>query len=129
MGNRFIKKYSKEDVEKQLEDENLKWVEGTFINMSSKILVEDKENKEFYEILGDADVNMILNGGIEQSQDYPQLPFDYSKDDINFTFFIDFDREKFQCELIDKEDNSILYIHKKTTELKYKDDDLVYSQN
>ena len=91
--------------------------------------MEDKENKEFYEILGDADVNMILNGGIEQSQDYPQLPFDYSKDDINFTFFIDFDREKFQCELIDKEDNSILYIHKKTTELKYKDDDLVYSQN
>ena len=93
------------------------------------VKMEDQENKEFYEILGDADVNMILNGGIEQSQDYPQLPFDYNKDDINFTFFIDFDREKFQCELIDNEDSSILYIHKKTTELKYKDDDLVYSQN
>ena len=37
MGNRFIKKYSKEDIEKQLKNVNLKWIEGTFINMSSKI--------------------------------------------------------------------------------------------
>ena len=43
MGNHFIKKYSKEDSEEQLKNKNLKWIDGTFINMSSKILLEDKE--------------------------------------------------------------------------------------
>ena len=49
MGNHFIKKYSKEDIEEQLKNRNLKWIEGTFINMSSKILLEDKEGYKGYQ--------------------------------------------------------------------------------
>ena len=74
MGNHFIKKYSKEDIEKQLKNENLKWIEGTFINMSSKILLEDKEGYKGYQSIG-----TIMKGSIFKKFD-KRNPF--AKDNI-----------------------------------------------
>lgn len=66
---------------------------------------------------------------------YPHLPYKYKKDDIIYTFFIEYDGEMLQCEVIrrgvgadGKEVKAtILYIHQKTTELKNPDRDVIFS--
>lgn len=66
---------------------------------------------------------------------YPHLPFKYEKDDIIFMYFIEFDGEKLQCEILrggTRPDGSrvnavITYIHHKTTDFKNPDDDIIFS--
>lgn len=58
---------------------------------------------------------------------YPHLPFKYAPKDILFTYFIIFDGVTLQCEIIEKEGNLITFIHRKTTELKHPNDDIIFS--
>lgn len=57
----------------------------------------------------------------------PHLPYKYKPKDILFTYFIKFDDELLQCEIINTENSVFTYIHRKTTELKNTDNDLIYS--
>ena len=59
---------------------------------------------------------------------YPHAPFKWIPKEIKFIYFIVFDGEIFQCEVIHHEKNWITYIHEKTTPLKDEDNDLIYSQ-
>lgn len=58
---------------------------------------------------------------------YPHCPMKYYPKNIIYTFFIIFDGETFQCEVITVERNTFIYIHRKTTPLKSPDKDLIYS--
>lgn len=58
---------------------------------------------------------------------YPHLPFKYTPCNVIFTYFIVFDGVTLQCEVIEKEGNVITYIHRKTTELKHPDSDIIFS--
>lgn len=50
---------------------------------------------------------------------YPHCPVDSIRPkDIQFTYFIVFDREILQCEIVEKDDKAFTYIHRKTTPLK-----------
>ena len=79
-------------------------------------------------------LQMITHGDWELDI-YPHLPYKYKPDDIIYTYFIEFDGEKLQCEIIrggvDFEGNSvdavITYIHEKTTEFKHKPHDVIFS--
>ena len=60
---------------------------------------------------------------------YPHLPYKYKPEDIIYMYFIEFDDNILQCEIIEKDDTWITYIHRKTTPID--DDDgryIVYSQ-
>ena len=59
---------------------------------------------------------------------YPHAPFKWIPKEIKFIYFIVFDGEIFQCEVIHHDKNWITYIHEKTTPLKDEDHDLIYSQ-
>lgn len=57
---------------------------------------------------------------------YPHLPFPYDRSYIRYVFFIRFDGELFQAELMRKERDLLIFVHRKTTPIKDGDTSLVY---
>lgn len=90
--------------------------------------LETKEAKEAskYFAFDNPKLHMITGGAWEMAI-YPHLPVKYKPKDIVFTFFIVWDDQIFQCEIICVEKLNFIYIHEKTTELKDTDKDLIYS--
>lgn len=76
-------------------------------------------------------LQMITGQGAVWEMDiYPHLPCKYLPKEVLFMFFIVFDNEMLQCEVINKVEGSqmtFLYIHRKTTPLKDEEKDLIYS--
>lgn len=68
----------------------------------------------------------MITGGAWELDIYPHLPFKYRPKDILLTYFIEFNDQIFQCEVINVGDNYFTYIHLKTTPIK-NENDLVYS--
>lgn len=68
----------------------------------------------------------MINAGEWDVEDYPHLPFSYNQNDILFIFFIEFNSELFQCEIIEKYEKAYIYIHRKTTLLQMPEDDLIF---
>lgn len=73
-------------------------------------------------------VQMIINGAWELAI-YPHLNIKYESKDIVFTYFIEFNSNILQCEIINTGKEFFTYIHEKTTPIKNPDTDLIYSLN
>ena len=58
---------------------------------------------------------------------YPHLPHKYIPKNVLFKYFIKFQNEVLQCNIINVNNCLFTYIHRKTTELKHADTDLIYS--
>ena len=76
-------------------------------------------------------LEMVKTGAWELDV-YPHLPCKYKPKDIIYKYYIEFDHELLQCEIInvvDENKNELLftYIHRKTTEIKEDGYSLVYS--
>lgn len=84
-----------------------------------------KENN-FYFAFNNPKLEMITGGAWEMNI-YPHLPMKYKPKDIQFTYFIVFNDNIYQCEIISIGEVTFTYIHVKTTELKDTDNDLIYS--
>lgn len=69
----------------------------------------------------------MITGGAWELNIYPHCPIKYAPKDIKFTYFIIFDSETLQCEIIRKGKNDFTFIHRKTTPLKDIENDLIYS--
>ena len=74
----------------------------------------------------------MITGGAWEIAIYPHCPCKYKPRDVLYTYFIIFDREMLQCEIIftkDERGNDVLFtfIHRKTSELKDPDHELIYS--
>lgn len=69
----------------------------------------------------------MITGGAWEMAIYPHCPIKYVPADIVFTYFIIFDDNTLQCDIIMHEDHNFTFIHRKTTPLKYPDIDLIYS--
>lgn len=88
--------------------------------------VKKESNKYF--AFDNPKLKMISKGEWELNL-YPHIPFKYFKTDIRYIYFIVFDSETFQCEIIEKNDNYITYIHRKTTPIKEDERGMIYSQD
>lgn len=79
-------------------------------------------------------LQMITHGDWELDI-YPHLPYRYKTEDIVFTYFVQFDGETLQCEIIrggtdengKRVDALITYVHAKTTEIQHPDRDVIFS--
>ena len=71
-------------------------------------------------------LNMIKTG-VWELDIYPHKPFDFEPRDIRFMYFVMFDGQTLQCEIIAKGSSRITFIHRKTGPIKDPDRDLVYS--
>lgn len=70
----------------------------------------------------------MITHGVWEIDIYPHCPCKYRPKDILFTYFIDFDGELLQCEIIMCEGNMFTFVHRKTTPIKDEDNDLVYTE-
>lgn len=89
---------------------------------------ENKQGKEsdIYFAFDNPKLSMITGGSWEM-EIYPHLPMKYKPKDIILTYFILFDTELLQCEIILIDDIMFTYVHRKTTELKERDTDIIFS--
>lgn len=68
----------------------------------------------------------MIKGGAWELDVYPHLSIKYTQRDILFTYFIRFDDQVLQCEIIAKDNNVFTYIHAKTTPIKDENKDVIY---
>ena len=59
---------------------------------------------------------------------YPRSPYRFEKEDIQYIFFIKFDGDIYQCEVISKNDDTFLFIHRKTTPLRLGKGEMLYTE-
>lgn len=65
--------------------------------------------------------------GIWEISVYPHCPVKFLPKEILFMYFIQFNGELLQCEIVQHENLTFTFIHQKTTELKNPDNELIYS--
>lgn len=92
----------------------------------------DSPNKgkpsDLYFAFDNPKLSMITGtGGIWEIAVYPHCPVKFTPKEIIFTYFIRFSGELLQCEIVQHEKLIFTFIHRKTTELKNPDKDLIYS--
>ena len=93
--------------------------------------VKDNKKSEFnptdkYFAFGNPRLNMITDGAWELAM-YPHLPVKYDEKNVLFRYFILYEGDILQCNIIKVDDFLFTYIHEKTTPLKDPDRDLIYS--
>jgi len=87
---------------------------------------KQKKDSDIYFAFNNPKLQMITEGSWEIDI-YPHLPIKYAPKDIMFKYFIQFDSDLLQCEVIFKEDSMFTYIHRKTTPLKDEENDLIFT--
>lgn len=87
---------------------------------------KDGKPSDFYFAFDNPKLNMIT-GGAWEIDVYPHCPCKYLPKDIRYTFFLSFDGNLLQCEIVCVDSGYFLFIHEKTGEVKYPDTDLVFS--
>ncbi len=84
-----------------------------------------KKKNSYFFAFNNPKLQMITSGAWELDL-YPHLPYKYKSKEILYTFFIVFEGT-FQCEVINSGEGIFIYIHRKTTELKLKKEDIIYT--
>ena len=90
-----------------------------------KSLGESKENN-FYFAFNNPKLKMITEGKWELDI-YPHLPVKYTPKDVYLEYFIIFNGNTYQANIIDVDGEMFTYIHNKTTPIKDLDNDLIYT--
>lgn len=69
----------------------------------------------------------MITGGVWEMALYPHCPVKYKPKEILFTYFIQFDGNLLQCEIVQHEQMIFTFIHRKTTPLKNEEKDFLYT--
>ena len=86
---------------------------------------KDGKKSDVYFAFDNPKLNTITSGEWELAF-YPRLPKKYTKDDVLFVYFIEWDEEMLQCEIINVDEEVFTYIHRKTTPIR-NDNDITFS--
>lgn len=92
-----------------------------------------KSKSDVYFAFDNPKLKMITSGDWEISL-YPHLPIEYFVTDVKYMYFVNFDKEILQCEIIyvnRKNETPVLftYVHRKTTEIKDDGKYIVYQKD
>lgn len=88
--------------------------------------VKGKKSDKYF-AFNNPKLKMITDGSWQIGL-YPHLPIKYKSSDIKFIFFIIFEEQIFQCEVIYIQKNLFIYIHDKTTPIQNENKDLIYTR-
>ena len=69
----------------------------------------------------------MISSGVWEVGIYPHCPTKIRPKDIVFTYYIIFDTDVCECNVVLQENKYFTFIHRKTSELKSPDEDLIYS--
>lgn len=87
---------------------------------------KDGKESDFYFAFDNPKLFMIT-GGAWEIDIYPHCPVKYTPAEVVYTYFIEFSGDLLQCEIVCHDDLYFTFIHRKTTELKHPENDLIYS--
>ena len=87
---------------------------------------EKGKKSDFYFAFDNQKLEMITTG-IWEIDIYPHCPYKYRPKNIIFTYFIEFDANLLQCEVVVVDNVTFTFIHRKTTPIKDENKDLIYS--
>lgn len=87
--------------------------------------LEKQKKSNFYFAFDNPNLEMITKGKWELGT-FPHLPKKFKPKDIEFIFFIEFNYKIYQCEIVYCDDDTFIYIHDKTSDIK-NDDDLIFT--
>lgn len=87
---------------------------------------KDGEQVDSYFAFDNQKLEMIT-GGEWEIDIYPHCPVKYLPKEVLFTYFIVFDYNTLQCEIVLHDDLYFTFIHRKTTPLKDMENDLIYT--
>ena len=98
------------------------------LTVAVEYVLPNKNGKpsDFYFAFDNPKLQMITTGTWEM-EIYPHLPVKYKTDNILFRYYICFDNDILECEIIEKDNMYFTFIHRKTTPLKDPDNDLIYT--
>ena len=68
----------------------------------------------------------MITGGTWEMAMYPHLPVKYLPKHVVFTYFMRFNDETLQCEIVHINNSIFTYIHRKTTPIQNEDKDIIY---
>lgn len=89
--------------------------------------ISDKgKPSDVYFAFNNPKLSMITGGAWEMAM-YPHLPYKYLPKDIMFMFFMVFNGETLQGEVVYVENSVFIYMHRKTTPIQDTDKDLIFS--
>lgn len=81
--------------------------------------MEKSKKNNFYFAFDNPRLKMITGGSWELGI-FPHKPAEFTKDDIKFIYFIEFNETVYQCEIVFLPEQTFTYIHRKTTPIKPK---------
>lgn len=124
MGLRHIKDMKQGEIDVY----QLKHVSGKILKVAVEYCkpFEKGKKSDFYFAFDNQKLEMITSG-VWEIDLYPHCPYKYKPKNVLFTYFIEFDRELLQCEVVQIDDVCFTFIHRKTTPLKHPDTDLVFT--
>ena len=122
MGLSGIKKQKKGTIDLYTYGESTLKVAVEYSDFPSKKKASNK-----YFAFNNPKLEMITNGGWEIDI-YPHLPQKYKPQDVAYFFYVIFDGEIMQGNVITVDDKVFLYFHRKTTPLRADNEQLVYQQ-
>ena len=124
MGLRHIKDMKQGEIDVY----QLKHTSGKILKVAVEYCkpFEKGKKSDFYFAFDNQKLEMITTG-IWEIDIYPHCPYKYKPKNILFTYFIEFDRELLQCEVVYVDGVSFTFIHRKTTPLKNPDKDLIFT--
>lgn len=98
------------------------------VYMTDKIAKNGKAS-DVYFAFDNPQLKMITGASVWELANYPHCPFKYKPNEIKYIYFIKFDQELMQCEIINHEKQWITFIHRKTTPIKEDDKGYVFQQD
>lgn len=88
--------------------------------------IADSKKSNVYFAFDNPRLKMITSG-VWELDIYPHLPVKYSNKEIKGIFFICFEGDTLQCEVVQHNGHGFIYIHRKTTPIHDYDHDIIYS--
>lgn len=82
---------------------------------------------DYYFAFDNPQLRMITDGGWEIAV-YPHIPTKYSRADVVFEYFIQYEGWTLHCEIVAQGDTCYTAVHQKSTPIQREDKDLIYSQ-
>lgn len=92
---------------------------------SAEAKINDKKDPDPFFCFDNPKLKMITEGAYEISI-YPHCPVKYILKDVIYTYFIEFNDEILQCEIVSKNDEAFTFIHRKTTLYQERENDIIF---
>ena len=97
------------------------------VYMTDSIAKKGKPS-DVYFCFDNPELKMITGDSVWELAIYPHCPHKFKPKDIKYTYFIQFDGDTFQCEIVKLEREWFTFIHRKTTPIKEDPHQLVFRQ-